>query len=457
MATRIGVYLFTNDLRTYDNLLLAKASQEVDHLICVYCMVPMSPFIKHFSLQTDFGTSRLQFSKQCLHQLNAALNRLGNKLYVCPDLPTRTLEKILSQYQITDFYCTAHSGWDERSSVDYIEQNHPNIHIHLASLTSLFKQQQLPFKAQDLPKTFSQFRKQLEILLPTILRTSELAYSSLFSPLEQALPKSLPVQLKQVELSITKAKPLNFQGGEQAGIEHLQGYFASNHASRYKQTRNQLDGMSYSTKFSPWLAHGCISPKQVYWLLKQYEQDNGANDSTYWILFELLWREYFYWYAIAYGRKLFKFSGIAKTRPLTSFYAQRFVMWSQGQTSYPLVNAFMNQLNRTGFMSNRGRQIVASCLIHEYQLDWRYGAAYFESQLIDYDVASNWGNWQYIAGVGADPRGGRHFNLNKQQQMYDSNSTFINKWQGNCHHQGREHIDLVDWPISAKQLSLDLE
>ena len=124
-----------------------------------------------------------------------------------------------------------------------------------------------------------------------------------------------------------------------------------------------------------------------------------------------MWREYFQWYAHSHRAKLFKFNGIKNTNPTTSFYPERFQKWCQGNTPYPIVNACMKQLNATGYMSNRGRQLVASCFVHELNLDWRYGAAYMEQQLIDYDVASNWGNWQYLAGVGADPRGHRRFDL----------------------------------------------
>jgi deoxyribodipyrimidine photo-lyase len=90
----------------------------------------------------------------------------------------------------------------------------------------------------------------------------------------------------------------------------------------------------------------------------------------------------------------------------------------------------MRQLAETGFMSNRGRQLVASCFVHELEQDWRYGAAYFEYQLIDFDVASNYGNWQYLAGVGADPRGHRQFNLEKQTQTYDPKRSFIQHFLG---------------------------
>jgi deoxyribodipyrimidine photo-lyase len=107
----------------------------------------------------------------------------------------------------------------------------------------------------------------------------------------------------------------------------------------------------------------------------------------------------------------------------------------------------MKELKATGFLSNRGRQIVASCFINELSMDWRYGAAYFESVLIDYDLASNWGNWQYLAGVGADPRDKRHFNLEKQTQQFDPNGQYIQRWQANNNLTPLDSVDAADWPI----------
>jgi deoxyribodipyrimidine photo-lyase len=88
----------------------------------------------------------------------------------------------------------------------------------------------------------------------------------------------------------------------------------------------------------------------------------------------------------------------------------------------------MQQLNHPGYLSNRGRQIAASSLVYDLGLDWRAGAGYFENRLVDYDVASNWGNWQYIAGVGADTRGGRHFNIAKQTRQYDPDGSYVDRW-----------------------------
>ncbi|MEA3643932.1 MAG: FAD-binding domain-containing protein, partial [Lamprobacter sp.] len=159
--------------------------------------------------------------------------------------------------------------------------------------------------------------------------------------------------------------------------------------------------------------------------------------------------EFFHWHALADPRPLFRFHGRGKARKLRhcTFEPRNFARWCQGDTNFPLVNALMHQLVATGWMSNRGRQIAASCLIHEYGIDWRYGAAFFEQHLIDYEVASNYGNWQYIAGVGADPRGGRHFNIDKQTAEHDPEGVFVAKWDGQRAHQPDYVVDAADWPI----------
>ena len=105
-----------------------------------------------------------------------------------------------------------------------------------------------------------------------------------------------------------------------------------------------------------------------------------------------------------------------------------FESWTQGQTQNSLVNAGMNELRATGTLSNRMRQIVASYLIYDLAQDWRAGAAWFEAQLLDYDVYSNQGNWLYIAGLGTDPRGGRQMNLEKQALERDPQGLYRKKW-----------------------------
>jgi len=105
-----------------------------------------------------------------------------------------------------------------------------------------------------------------------------------------------------------------------------------------------------------------------------------------------------------------------------------FQRWVAGQTGTPFIDANMREIALTGFMSNRGRQNVASYLVKDLKLDWRLGAEYFEHILLDYDVTSNWCNWNYVAGVGSDPREDRYFNILSQAQRYDGEGEYVKLW-----------------------------
>jgi deoxyribodipyrimidine photo-lyase len=188
-------------------------------------------------------------------------------------------------------------------------------------------------------------------------------------------------------------------------------------------------GADYSSKFSAWLALGSLSPREIYFELKKYEAQFGSNDSTYWLVFELLWRDYFRFMMKKHRVKFFQQNGIqSKGITINKHNNLALQSWIDGNTGVDFVDANMIELKLTGFMSNRGRQNVASYLCNDLKLDWRYGAAYFEQQLIDYDVCSNWGNWAYLAGVGNDPRGNRYFNIEKQAQDYDKDKDYRKLW-----------------------------
>ena len=156
----------------------------------------------------------------------------------------------------------------------------------------------------------------------------------------------------------------------------------------YKETRNGLVGVDYSSKFSPWLALGSLSPKWIYYAIREFEKENGANDSTYWLIFELLWRDFFRFMIKKHGEKYFLYnciSGKHETAPERN--DKVLLSWIEGYTGDDFVDANMRELATTGFMSNRGRQNVASYFINDLKQDWRVGAAYFEQELIDYDPA----------------------------------------------------------------------
>ena len=435
MKQQIGLFLFSNDLRLDDNPALALAASEVDQLICLYCLDPKQP-PSSLRAPSNLSPHRQQFLFASIIDLHTSLKRLNQGLLVTTEPALDIIPQLITQHNIGHIYGSEHAGYYENQNWQLLAKRYPFIKFKRLASHTLFAQSDLPFQLTDLPTSFSKFRKLVEPLLikpplpqPTSMPPSPVASMPLPSNLKTVIQASL------------------FKGGEQQGRVHLQRYFDSSLASHYKETRNGLDGMDYSTKFSPWLANGCLSVRRVIHQLRHYERDREANDSTYWIYFELLWREYYQWYAQHYGVQLFSAKGIKSSKPNTSFYPERFQKWCHGNTPYPIVNACMKQLKATGYMSNRGRQLVASCFVHELGLDWRHGAAYMEQHLVDYDMASNWGNWQYLAGVGADPRGHRRFDLVKQAQTYDPKQLFIKRWGADKNTLPLDSVDAADWPV----------
>ncbi|MCK7460371.1 DASH family cryptochrome [Idiomarina aminovorans] len=434
---QLGLFIFRNDLRVEDNLALQQAAQRSKTLICCFCFNPDNNKHGHYGIPA-MSQRRVIFLQQSLRQLSTELESRGQKLIVLTGTFDRLITELISEQQVDAVFLSQHQGYYEKFQLGLLQRRFPFLPFHEISNNTLFSEHQLPFRLNDLPDTFTQFRKKVELL------------DKNFS---LQLIHSLPPSPKQINHRIVKDESIavsasaDFEGGAIAGAEHLQRYFSGQQASTYKQTRNALDDFPSSTKFSPWLALGCLSVRQIMAELRAYEAQFGENESSYWISFELLWREYFFWYALKHGKRLFAFSGISGKSPKTSFYSERFQKWCSGNTPYPIVNACMKQLNATGYMSNRGRQLVASCFVHELSLDWRYGAAYFEQQLMDYDVSSNWGNWQYLAGVGADPRGHRQFNLEKQAERYDPDNEFIERWAGDLSGHPIDSVDAADWPV----------
>lgn len=437
---KVGIFYFTNDLRLHDQPALLQLSSVVDELICVY-VLNHQWLTSAVPSTTQISQHRLRFLNESLTNLDADLQKLGQRLVVITGDPQSELGRFIKRSSASFIYRSSNVGWDENRLWSALQSNHPDCTFSSIDSHTLFDRHQLPFTISDLPLSFSKFRKVVE---KENCATPIMAISGL----PPAPTIGFGSDINQLELSLTKY-PSNsaFKGGESQGLKHLESLFQSNQVANYKEVRNSLDGWSNSCKLSPWLANGSLSVREVASQLNHYEKTVISNESTYWLYFELLWREFFQLYAVKNGSKVFSFKGLKSQGPLTSFYPERFKKWVTGNTPYPIVNACMNELRQTGFLSNRGRQIVASCLVNELAVDWRYGADYFERTLIDYDVASNWGNWQYLAGVGADTRPKRHFNLAKQTEQFDPKLKYIHKWADAYASADLDSVDAADWPI----------
>lgn len=431
---KTGLFWFSNDLRLHDNPALMRTNSSVDELFCVYLSLNNLNLLSMPYSQTRSGEHQKQFLHQSLDNLDQSLSAMGQRLNHIVDSPRHGISELINELGVSDIFRSNNAGWYENQLWEALMEQYPDKRFHSVDTHTLYEIHDLPFSLADLPISFTQFKNALRDC-PPIKPITKLTH----------LPPS-PDRTTGVRLS-PPIKESAFNGGEKSALAHLNTYFSTEKPAHYKEVRNAIDGWDNSCKLSPWLANGCLSVREVVAVLLDYEQDHVANDSTYWVYFELLWREYFQWYAHKHGRKLFAFQGIKSISPLNSYYPERFQKWVNGTTPYPIVNAGMNELRATGFLSNRGRQIVASCFVNELAMDWRYGAAYFESVLIDYDVASNWGNWQYLAGVGADPRDKRHFNLEKQTQQFDTDGRYIKLWAGDQPLQPLDSVDAADWPI----------
>ena len=217
--------------------------------------------------------------------------------------------------------------------------------------------------------------------------------------------------------------------GENEALKRLQFYWwESKNVSVYKQTRNGLLG-DFSSRLSAYLSVGNISVGEIYRTNLQFESEIEKNESTYWIVFELLWRDFFRFTHLQKGNSMFYKNGFNNANlPILKMNKTKLNKWIKGETKEDFVNAAMIELQQNGWISNRARQIVASYLINNLKVDYRLGAAYFEQTLIDYDVCSNQGNWLYLSGYGNDPRGRREFNIQLQQQNYDPNQKYTQYW-----------------------------
>lgn len=319
----------------------------------------------------------------------------------------------------------------------------------------------VPFQNnKDLPDVFTTYRKKIEPLrdaprpvLPT---------PSALPPLPPDVPPQSGVFEIPVGLNETIAcllKPLSpdrsltnppkmpsdalsahpFHGGETTGHERIRHLVSHGHMTTYKDTRNGVLGPDYSTKLSAWLALGCVTARQIHQSLVDFEEGKsdigkgvagygkGENKGTAAVRFELLWRDYFRLATRKFGPRLFRIEGFKndtshawKSPQKDRDVQQKVNRFLEGTTGTGFIDASMRELFLTGYTSNRLRQNVASFLAKHLEIDWRIGAEWYESLLCDYDLSSNWGNWQYNAGVGNDPREARVFNPVKQVRGFIS-------------------------------------
>lgn len=429
---RRALVWFRQDLRLHDNEAVTTALRMADEV------VPMYVFDERiFKGQTRFGFPktgryRARFLLESVENLRDNLRSVGSDLIIRVGKPEYIIPEIAREIKSSWVLCNRERTYEEVLVQDVLEQKLWSIGVELLYNRGkmLYHTQDLPVPVQHMPDTFTQFRKENEHITPVRPPLpAPAAMPALPSELEAGNMPTLE-ELGHQPFEPDQRAVLPFKGGETEGMARVQHYlWESNAVATYKETRNGLIGSDYSSKFSPWLSAGCLSPKYIYHEIKRYEQERVSNDSTYWMFFELLWRDFFRLMGKKHGNRIFLKGGPQgkPQRHLKNDY-ELFQAWADGRTGVPFIDANMRELNATGWMSNRGRQNAASFLVKDLKVNWQMGAEYFESMLLDYDPCSNWCNWNYVAGVGSDPREDRYFNILTQARTYDPSGEYVRIW-----------------------------
>jgi deoxyribodipyrimidine photo-lyase len=402
---------FRNDLRLHDNEMLVEAIAKSDSILPVYFFDP-AYFEESAGGIKKGSDSRIRFLIESVSALRTSLRAIGGNLLVVSGKPEDHMAALVEQYEIAEVYHHREVATEETTVSSNVEDLLWKLKVNLKHFIghTLYNKEDLPFPIKDIPDVFAQFKKKTER----------------DAMVKDCFPAPDSVSIVDVqewgEIPLWNIGVLDSPvGGEQEGIRHLADLFKEGGEIYQKiSTKASPDKAVFLSKLSPWLALGCLSPRKVYWAVKDAERKFGNNPNFSHIILGLLWRDYF--------RFMFKkhtanfFSGLVNETDTTlsaEAYQLQLQLWQQGQTGHGLVDRYMQELNDTGYISHAGRLLAATFLIYVLKLNWIDGAAYFEQKLLDYSPASNWGNWANVALGSKDPRSKNTFDLDKQMKMLD--------------------------------------
>lgn len=500
-SPRILIYLLRRDLRLADNPVLhetSKVFQQSQHLythfLPIYIFaaqqIEISGFLSSDSERSPFpearsnvagfwrcGHHRARFLAESVWDLKESLHNIGSDLEIRVGLAGQVIQELINAFkkesaEVAEIWMTVEEGVEEKREERDVKEAAERAGTKFKLWTDekyYVDDRDIPFRnPRDLPDVFTSYRKQVEPLreaprrvlpppaklpppppsIPSqphpfkIPTTLEETIANLHKPLDPSLGLSNPPTWPTGAAS---AHP--FHGGETAGQDRIRHLITSGSMTTYKDTRNGMLGLDFSTKLSAWLALGCITAREIHKYLLDFEDGKtdlgkrvhgygkGENKGTAAVRFELLWRDYFRLTTRKFGSKLFRIQGFKNDTSTSWKYPQKdkevqrsVTRFLEGTTGTGFIDASMRELFHTGFSSNRLRQNVASFLAKHLCVDWRIGAEWYESLLVDYDLSSNFGNWQYLSGVGNDPREARVFNPVKQANDYDPQGEYIKTW-----------------------------
>lgn len=422
MPKKILVW-FRNDLRLHDNEMLIEAMAKSDIILPVYIVDPrLFGATKYGTLKT--GSIRAKFILQAVEGLRKSLKQIGGNLLVDCGKPEEIIPKLVEEYEIAEVYHHREVAQEETHVSAQVENALWKLKVNLKHFIghTLYNKEDLPFPIKDIPDAFNQFKKKIErdsVIKPCFLAPDRINVAEVID--WGNIPNIETFDL--IDQKKDKRADFIFEGGENEGLNLLQQVIQN------MQEAASSKNLILASKLSAWLASGCLSPRKVYWEIKKMEGVPNAKAMFNHILLGLLWRDYYRFMFKKYGNTFFKPNGFGSQGVVEeTTQAENFNKWKNAQTGFAVVDAVLTELNQTGFLSNIARQTAALYLINNLEVSWVLGAAYFEEKLIDYNPASNWGNWATIAGVGNDQKSKSSFDLDKNIKNLDPKGSYAQIW-----------------------------
>ena len=391
--------VFTRDLRVDDNPALFAAGSQ-GPLSCLFVMDDK------FVASRRWSPRRQTFLLQCLTDLDASLKQLGACLEVVPGCWSQEVQRRAIELDATSIHVSEDYSFYAQQRLNSLEtwcqDNSVVLHKH-PGITVVPPEHIQPSGGGEYKVFTPYWRAWLSAPKRALVDTP----TSLRGVSQQHRNCSFPSS------DLSAAAPIC---GESHGRHHLQKWLNSE-LSNYVDKRDH-PGMDVTSKLSPYLHFGCISP------LRLVELADGIPGSESFVR-QVAWRDFFA--QILNAHPTASWQDYRHRGDVWSYDAQVYNSWVTGSTGFPLVDAGMRQLNAEGFMPNRVRMGTASFLVKDLHQDCRLGADYFMSQLIDGDIASNYLNWQWVAGTGTDSNPHRILNPTTQAKRFDGDGLYIKR------------------------------
>jgi len=415
-----ALHWFRNDLRLDDNRALARAAEAADELLLVFV------FDDHLLAGDAVGPARVRFLQDCVARLAQALERRGQVLAVRRGHPEAWIPEWARRARVDRVY------WNRDASPYAKRRDGAIAHILEARGVAVVTcKDRVIFENDEIR---SQQGKSYAVCTP--YRNAWWKRYGVH-PQERLAPLRLPPPVRGIAAGRTPSpRALGFPettialptGGESAAKRRLTR-FLEHGVAGYAERRDR-PGVDGTSKLSPYLRFGALSIRRCFLHAEEVAAEHpAASVGVRKWLDELVWREF---YAAILERHPRVLRGAFQAHYDALRWdndVEHFAAWCEGRTGFPFVDAGMRQLRATGWMHNRARMVVASFLVKDLLIDWRWGERFFMQWLVDGDPASNNGGWQWSASTGTDAQPYfRVFNPVRQGERFDPDGSYVRHW-----------------------------